>query len=932
MLNKTNLEQHIKHTGNIYNYYTAQKKNILNDYTYYDDLVMFVQHPDEGWADNNIGTMLDAFKLNYVMVYNLDFQEIYKKKASNKLPEIIIDPGMLKNLYKNRFCDYFTTEDNLVIEMTGATIHYTNDPERIYNPNGFMLIGKIWDEDYIKNLENLTQSNIQIIEPGVIISDTASKSNVISIIPIKGCNSQVLKKLLFSRSFPYMDLFINFSRTSLTISILLALALTLVFILSYQSIIFKPLKIISICFKDETQSRLSEIIKRKDEFSEIGILIKKFFEQKSNLEKFFDENELTLNKLRESEERYRLLFENSMVGIIITKLDNIINANRAALDIFGISYLNEVVNHSIFEFAIPESRKYLVLRMDRISKGLKVEDNYTLKVSKQDGTVRIIDVTTRDVDIQLEKYRLSTIIDITDKTNYENALRHEKAYFEQLFESSPEAIVLTDNNDIILKINKAFTKLFGYIPQEAIGQSTLNLIVPDYLIEESNELNKRITNYETISVETVRKNKFNDNIDVAILGTPIDAGEGLVAIYGMYHNITEQKKVEKILRESKKKAEDSDRLKSSFLANISHEVRTPMNGIIGFTELLRSKHLSQEERKIYLDYINISTNQLLSIFNNLVEISLIESDQLEMRYSECDLDIIMRQLYMNYENERKLKAKEHLTLHYSSPEKNIENNIITDPGRLQQVLSNLISNALKFTVKGTITFGYTLQDDNLLFFVKDTGIGIPEDKFSLIFDHFRQADESTTRLYGGIGLGLPISKGIVEQLGGKIWVTSTLHAGSEFYFTIPYRVAVTPVKKELDDTRLSVISKNDLKGKTVLVAEDADSNYLFIEVLLLKTNAKVIRAINGNEAVKYCRKNKDIDIVLMDLYMPVVSGIEASIQIKSFRPDLPIIALTAYVLENDRERSLEAGCDDYLPKPIDINELFEKLKRYLKIS
>lgn len=460
----------------------------------------------------------------------------------------------------------------------------------------------------------------------------------------------------------------------------------------------------------------------------------------------------------------------------------------------------------------------------------------------------------------------------------------------------------------------------------------MNLIVPDYLIEESNELNKRITNYETISVETVRKNKFNDNIDVAILGTPIDAGEGLAAIYGMYHNITEQKKVEKILRESKKKAEDSDRLKSSFLANISHEVRTPMNGIIGFTELLRSKHLSQEERKIYLDYINISTNQLLSIFNNLVEISLIESDQLEMRYSECDLDIIMRQLYMNYENERKLKAKEHLTLHYSSPEKNIENNIITDPGRLQQVLSNLISNALKFTVKGTITFGYTLQDDNLLFFVKDTGIGIPEDKFSLIFDHFRQADESTTRLYGGIGLGLPISKGIVEQLGGKIWVTSTLHAGSEFYFTIPYRVAVTPVKKELDDTRLSVISKNDLKGKTVLVAEDADSNYLFIEVLLLKTNAKVIRAINGNEAVKYCRKNKDIDIVLMDLYMPVVSGIEASIQIKSFRPDLPIIALTAYVLENDRERSLEAGCDDYLPKPIDINELFEKLKRYLKIS
>jgi len=932
LLYKSNLEQHIKLTNNIYDYNTVGKKKILNDYTYYDELVDYVNHPDKEWADNNIGTMIDAFDLNYVWIFDLNNNCLYEKKESNKLPEINIKSEIFKKLYNERFCTYYLTNDSLIIEIIGATIHYTNDPERIYNPNGFLLIGKIWDENYIDELESLTQSKIRIFDPYVTPSDSVDRSTVISSIVLKDWNTIPIKSIQFSRIYPFIYIFIELFRMSLLALLVLGVILVLLFIFSYQKIIFKPLKLISSSLIDGNPSNLEEVIRKKDEFAEVGSLIKNFFEQKTKMVKFIEDKDRAIKELVESERRYKSLFDNSMVGVIITKNERIINANRAALEIFGLSDIEEAVNHSIFEFAIPESRKYLLLRLDRISKKLPVEDSYSLKVKHKNGSIINIEINTKDIVIQNENYRLSTVRDITDKSNFENELKLEKAYFEQLFESSPAAVVVTDSSNNILKTNKAFTRLFGYIPPEAIGQSVNNLIVPDFLVEESNEIIYKIINNETVSIETVRKNKFNELIDVSILATPIIAGEGLIAYYGIYHDITKQKKVEKILREAKDKAEDSDRLKSSFLANISHEIRTPMNGIVGFTELLKSKHTSYEERKVYLDYITISINQLLGIFNNVVEISLLDSQQLEINNTECDIENIMQQLHQVFEKERKLKEKEHIVINYNQPETNIESRIITDPVRLQQILSNMLSNALKFTIKGSITFGYELQDGWLQFYVKDTGIGIPEDKHSIIFNRFRQVDESTTRVQGGTGLGLAISKGIAELLGGRIWFKSTVYKGSEFYLSIPYESAVNALKIGFESQKNSIISKNDLKNKTVLVAEDADSNYLFIEVLLSKTNANVIRASNGKDAIELCRKNKNIDIVLMDLYMPVISGIEATKQIKSIRPSLPIIALTAYVLENDREKSIEAGCDDYLTKPIDINQLFELINHYLNIQ
>jgi CheY-like chemotaxis protein len=305
----------------------------------------------------------------------------------------------------------------------------------------------------------------------------------------------------------------------------------------------------------------------------------------------------------------------------------------------------------------------------------------------------------------------------------------------------------------------------------------------------------------------------------------------------------------------------------------------------------------------------------------------IDSNQLTISISEINLNRLLEDILLSCEIEKKNldKDKVDLILDKTLPDNNCT--ITSDEVRLRQILTNLTGNAMKFTDKGFIKTGYRIGNDQILFYVQDTGKGIAQKKKEIIFERFRQEEENYTRLYGGTGLGLSISKGLVELLGGKIWIVSELGEGSTFYFSLPF-ASWTGHKKQAPAVS-TPSSEYDFSGKTIVVEEDIYSNFRLINYMLSKTNATVLYAENGKKAVEFCQAEPHIDLILMDIQMPVMDGYEATAEIKTFLPDLPIIALTAYSFADDSTNCLEAGCADYLTKPIDKAILLEKVMKYL---
>ena len=389
----------------------------------------------------------------------------------------------------------------------------------------------------------------------------------------------------------------------------------------------------------------------------------------------------------------------------------------------------------------------------------------------------------------------------------------------------------------------------------------------------------------------------------------------------------QRKKAEEAVKAAKLKAEESDRLKTAFLANMSHEIRTPMNGILGFAELLDDDTLTQERRREFISIISSSSKQLLTVINDIIDISKIESGQLIISNVRFNLNELMHKILITFENIKTNAGKPQLKLMLEEGFCDRDSNVICDDVRLCQVLYNLLGNALKFTASGFVKFGYRHENDKLLFFVQDSGKGIPDDKQRFIFERFRQVEESNTRKFGGTGLGLSISKGLVELMGGSIWVDSGENRGSTFYFTLPEEILTFAEVKP--PAKLAAMPAGGFNGSTILVAEDIISNFKMIEIMLQKTDVNLLYAEDGEQAVQLCRDHKQIDLVLMDIQMPEMNGYEATREIRKFRPNLPILALTAYAFEEDKLRVLNAGCNDFLTKPIDKTGLINKLSEFL---
>lgn len=383
-----------------------------------------------------------------------------------------------------------------------------------------------------------------------------------------------------------------------------------------------------------------------------------------------------------------------------------------------------------------------------------------------------------------------------------------------------------------------------------------------------------------------------------------------------------------LLEEAKERAEESNRLKSTFLANMSHEIRTPMNGIVGFANLLKIRpNLNDQKVNQYVDIINENSHTLLNLINDIIDVSKIEANQLEVRNAPCDIEKLIKDLHILYVSEQQRMKKTQIDLQYSIPD-NTSKVIKSDAERLRQVLSNFINNALKFTNQGKIEYGYKIAGNNLYFYVKDTGIGISREQQELIFERFRQGDESSARTYGGSGLGLAICKGIVSKMGGKIGVDSEKGVGSLFWFTIPF-IPYNDTKTK-DDSNGNDTKYPNWTGKTVLIVDDVPESLLLLQEIIFPTKAKVLKASTAEEAIELCRNNNSINLVLMDLQLPKMDGYTATQEIKSFRPLVPIIAQTANAMLDDRDKALEAGCDEYITKPIDLDKFYLTASRFIK--
>jgi PAS domain S-box-containing protein len=495
--------------------------------------------------------------------------------------------------------------------------------------------------------------------------------------------------------------------------------------------------------------------------------------------------------------------------------------------------------------------------------------------------------------------------------------------YQELADMLPQSIFETDTMGNYTYVNKAWYKAFGYSPRDL--EEGLNLI--ETLNPESER--EKILGQERIensSFQAIRKDGlrfpvsvYTDNI---VKDGNIDGRRGIIV------DITDKVNYIKSLQQETSKAKISDELKSSFLANMSHEIRTPMNSIIGFSNLLASENIPDVQKKDFVNYIRNSSEILLNLVDDIIDIAKIEAGELKINKKECEIIGMGRELLTMSEESKKKFNKLQLELTFRPDPDYPELLLKTDVFRLRQILINLINNAIKFTEKGSVEFGFSVRDDRFIeFYVKDTGVGLSRNELDVIFERFKRARRSEEKNIVGTGLGLAISKNLVQLLGGEMWVDSTPGAGTMFLFTIPY----------LKITRLPVEEKPGLTEETnynwadagIMIVEDDPASITFMKEVFKNSGVRLFHACNGIEAVKMFRQNECIDLVIMDIQLPEMDGYEATRLIKSINGSIPVIAQTAFAMSGDREKMTLAGFDDYLSKPVNIPRLLAMVNHWL---
>lgn len=507
----------------------------------------------------------------------------------------------------------------------------------------------------------------------------------------------------------------------------------------------------------------------------------------------------------------------------------------------------------------------------------------------------------------------------------EKALLESEKRFKQVAENAQEWIWEVDHNGLYTYSSPVIKSLLGYSEDDLVGKKHFyDLFLPEYreeLINAAiNVFNKKDA-FKNFENQYVHKN--GNVLTLTTSGSPVyDDNGNFMGYRGVNTDFTERTKMLQELISAKEKAEESDKLKTAFINNISHEIRTPLNGILGFGQLLSESDLTLELRKEYYTIVEQSSNRLINTVSDYLDMARLVTGAMEVNKLSFPIQSLIEKVKGNTVELCKIK---NLGLEVILPSENVDLVLNSDIEIINRIFHILLDNAIKYTKQGQISFGYSLSSDFVEFFVRDTGIGIKSDKLEIIFEMFSQEDSSNTRGYEGSGLGLTIAKGLIKLLGGTISVKSEKGKGSEFSFTIPYN-ATALTEKFLNENSSKTANR---KKPLVLIAEDVELNFIYLEVLMKMIDCDYLHAVNGAESVEICKNNNDITLVLMDIKMPVMNGLEATKLIHEFNPELPIIATTAYAQTGSENHFLDAGFNGYLAKPIKKNDLLQMIKKYI---
>ena len=649
------------------------------------------------------------------------------------------------------------------------------------------------------------------------------------------------------------------------------------------------------------------------------------------------------NALKQSEEKYRILFRDSPDAYLIIVDGVFADCNRAAEKMMGCDRTHIVGQTPAAlspEFqpdgkTSEESAKEKIIETNR-------NGNKTFEWvhSRANGSVLFVEVSLAAMMQDGEQVLFTTWRDISERKKVEAELKKQKHFFEQMFMQSSVSTQILDREGWCERINPKLSEIFGVEPKDIEGK-IYNIFRDKSVIESGliQHLEKAFLEGKTSEWEVnfdIGTAADSQQIDVKEKKKvwyynwvyPIFDNNGIISnVVIQHHDISGRKQTEQELIIAKEKAEESNQLKSAFLANMSHEIRTPMNGILGFAELLKMPGLTGEQQQDYIRIIKKSGDRMLNIINNIIDISKIESGQMEVSVSETKINEQTGFIYTFFKPEAEAKGIQ-LSLKNGLPAS--ESIIKTDKEKVYAILTNLVKNAIKYCDTGSIELGYVLkkgiETSKLEFYIKDTGIGIPKNRLQAVFDRFVQADIADVRAFQGAGLGLSISKAYVEILGGKIWAESEEGKGSVFYFTIPCH-SMLKAKTEADATAIQPVPLKRAANLKILIAEDDVASEMLLTIMIKKYSTEILRSHTGPETIEICRLHPDTDLILMDIQMPELDGYEVTRQIRQFNRDVVIIAQTAFGLSGDHEKAIEAGCDDYISKPLSyilLNELFQK--------
>lgn len=691
------------------------------------------------------------------------------------------------------------------------------------------------------------------------------------------------------------------------------------------------------------------------------------------------EQELIKAKERaeESESKFRSIAENISEVFYLARADNsqIIYVNPAYEKIWGRTCQSLYDNpESFLDPVYPEDKAVVLTAFEKYKKGERLNLEYRILNNK--GEIKWVHATTTPIKNAKGEIiqHVGTVVDISSAKNFEQTLSllmtMAKTFINIPLENiSNEIEKALGNMGKFVNADRAY--IFDYDWEKQICKNTYEWcnegITPE--IENLQELpldimtwwvdahkkGKKLTIYDVYALNKdngLRKILEKQGIKSLITLPLMQSGKcvGFVGfdsvkkhhrytqkeeeILTFFVEIMENIKIRKAQEDSlvleKKRAEQSDKLKTEFINNMSHEIRTPMNGILGFASFLNEPDLTEEKKKHYISIIQNSGTQLMRIIDDILEISTLGTKQVKV----VETQICLNDLLLEHFSIFNIKAQENkIPLYLKKGLSDEESMIFIDKTKLNKIISNLIENALKFTNTGFIEFGYVRKKSKLQIYVKDTGIGISPEKHKTIFERFSQAEKELSKNVGGLGLGLSIAKENAKLLNGKITLKSEKGKGTSFFVTIPYKpVNEKILKSSLNNDKGKIIQKEE--KHTILIVEDGEVNYLYVEILLknLKLNLEILHAKNGKEAVEICKKNDTIDLILMDIKMPIMNGFEATKLIKEFRPNLPVIAQTAYSTNEDKKQAFLAGCDDFISKPITKETLNKTIHKYLKIQ